>query len=137
MSTPHSFVGLDQVLSIGTTLSPNDLAPIEEIKDVEYSGSKTDLHDSSHSGSTAHTYINGLRDIGEMSFTANWLPGATEQEVLRALQGEVVLFTHELPDSLGTISGEGVLQSLDYSSSMEKTAELKGKIKVSGDLSFS
>jgi hypothetical protein len=48
-----------------------------------------------------------------------------------------VLFTHELPDSLGTISGEGVLQSLDYSSSMEKTAELKGKIKVSGDLSFS
>jgi hypothetical protein len=133
----HSFVGLGQVLNIGTSLSPDDTAAIEEIKDVEYSGSKTDLHDSSHAGSSAHTYINGLRDVGELSFTANWVPGATEQEALRSLQGTTVVFTHELPDSLGTITGEGVLQSLDYSSGMDKTAELKGKIKVSGDLSFS
>jgi hypothetical protein len=133
----HSFVGLDQTLSIGTpNSSPDDSAAIEEIKDVEYSGSKTDLHDSSHALSTAHTYINGLRDAGELTFTANWVPGATEQEALRGLQGSVVTFSHDLPDSMGTVTGEGLLQSLDYSSGMDKTAELKGKIKISGDVSF-
>jgi predicted secreted protein len=111
---------------------------IAEIQQVAFTGSKVDLADVTNvaSPNRRREYIATLIDSGELTFTANFIPGDSTQAGLRTTMdaAEAVNWQVVLPNSLGTLSFAGILTSLDRNLDFSKEAKLSAKIKITGPI---
>lgn len=114
----------------------SDVAEITELTPPQMS--RDDIDVTSHSSSDGYReFISGLRDGGEVSFKANWLPTNTTQDgttgLLESFNDNV---NHNwkiiLPNTLITISFSGFLTAFEPDLPIEEQAQLSGTIKVSG-----
>ncbi len=141
MSASNAFTGYDQTLSISDGGSPPIGGVISEVQSVDYSGSKVDLADVTHSKSPnrRREFKATLIDSGEVSFTANFIPGDSSQAALRSLMDAAapVHVVHTLPNSLGTRTFLAIIQSLDATTPFDKEAKLSCKLKVTGAITES
>src|SRR4051812_47426691 len=130
-------------LKLGNASSPESFATIAEVITLSQSGRKIDLIDVTNMDSTAvssltyREFIGGLADGGEISFTANYIPGNTTQEAFRtAFDGLLHNWQIVLPSSLGTWSFAGFVNSDDKDYAIDKQLTFSGKIKISGPDTF-
>ena len=132
MPASQAFSGYGLTLAILN--SPPDV--IAEIQQVAFSGSKVDLVDvtNTQSPNRRREFIATLIDSGELTFSANFVPGDATQALLRATMDAAVAVSWRvtLPDSLGTLTFLGIITSLDKSLDFSKEAKLTGKIKITG-----
>jgi predicted secreted protein len=138
MSQAFSFFGGD--VKLGDGMGTETFTAIEEVQTVEFTGSKVDLADVTHvhSPNRRREYIGTLIDSGELAFTANYIPGATQQGVLQTTMDAALPRNWEvvLPSSLGTLSFAGVITSIDRNLSFDKEAKLSVKVKVTGPIDY-
>jgi hypothetical protein len=131
--TTASFVGLGQQLEY------NGADIVDHITDVNYSGSKVDTADNTDTSAVNgyRTFIPGLLDAGECQVKGIWYPGDVSQEGLNTLKGTVATWIHTLPNSLGTVSFNGMVTGFDHTAPLDKAGEFTLKIKVSGPTTYS
>ncbi|HZQ25269.1 MAG TPA: phage tail tube protein [Terriglobales bacterium] len=138
MSASNAFTGYGQQISISDGGSPPVGGVISEVQSVDYSGSKVDLADVTHSKSPnrRREYKATLIDSGEVSFTANFIPSDSSQAALRTLMDAAapVTVVHTLPSTLGTRSFSAIIVSLDATTPFDKEAKLSCKLKVTGPI---
>jgi Lambda phage tail tube protein, TTP len=131
-------------LKLGNAGSPESFTAVAEVISLQQSGKKVDLIDvtnmdspASSVGLTFREFIGGLADGGEMSFTANYIPGNSSQEAFRtAFDGLLHNWQIVLPASLGTWSFAGFVSADDKDYQIDKQLTFSGKIKISGVDSF-
>lgn len=136
----QAFSGFGTELQLETSSSPFVFQTINEVQNIAFSGSKVDLVDVTNmqSPSAYREYLATLKDAGELTFTANFIPGDTTQVSLqtvfdsRAVQHWKVV----LPASLGEFDFDGILTMLDHDLQFDKEAKLSGKIKITGPNTF-
>jgi predicted secreted protein len=139
MSQAFSFYDGEVRLGDG---APSELfTAIAEVQSVEFTGSKVDLADVTHTKSPnrRREYIGTLIDSGELAFTANYIPGDTSQGTLQSVMDAAAPRNWEvvLPSSLGTLAFAGVITSIDKNLSFDKEAKLSVKVKITGPIDFS
>lgn len=114
----------------------SDVAEITELTPPQMS--RDDIDVTSHQSSDGYReFISGLRDGGEVSFKANWLPtNATHDGTTGLLESFNDNVNHNwkiiLPSTLITISFSGFLTAFEPDLPIEEQAQLSGTIKVSG-----
>lgn len=100
--------------------------------------SRDDIDVTSHQSSDGYReFISGLRDGGEVSFKANWLPtNSTHDGTTGLLETFNDNVNHNwkviLPNTLITIAFSGFLTAFEPDLPLEEQAQLSGTIKVSG-----
>jgi predicted secreted protein len=121
---------------------------ISEVQMVDFTGSKVDLVDVTHAQSpnARREYIATLIDDGEMTFTANFIPGDLTQTGLqtvysnRAVRDWRVLLPGATSPStvgpLGEFTFSGIVTSIDHGLPFDKEAKLSVKVKITGQLLF-
>ena len=113
-----------------------DVAEIVELTPPAMSRDEIDV--TSHNSADGYReFISGLRDGGEVSFKANWLPtNTTHDGTTGLLESFNDNANHNwkiiLPNSLITISFVGFLTAFEPDLPLEEQAQLSGTIKVSG-----
>ena len=113
-----------------------DVAEIVELTPPAMSRDEIDV--TSHNSADGYReFISGLRDGGEVSFKANWLPtNTTHDGTTGLLESFNDNANHNwkiiLPNSLITISFVGFLTAFEPDLPLEDQAQLSGTIKVSG-----
>ena len=139
MTTSSAIWAYGSALQLGdgaTSESFTSIAEIVELTPPQMSRDEIDV--TSHSSSDGYReFIAGLRDGGEVSFKANWLPTNSTQDgttgLLECFNDNV---NHNwrvvLPSSLITISFSGFLTAFEPDLPLEEQAQLSGTIKVSG-----
>lgn len=114
----------------------SDVAEIVELTPPSMSRDEIDV--TSHQSSDGYReFISGLRDGGEVSGKANWLPtNATHDGTTGLLESFNDNVNHNwkiiLPNSLITISFSGFLTAFEPDLPIEEQAQLSFTIKVSG-----
>jgi hypothetical protein len=133
--TTANFVGEGQQIEYDGTIE----YILAHISDVTYSGSKVDTADNTDASAVDgyRTFLPALKDAGDCTVKAFWYPGEPSQEGLETIKGEIVTWTHTLPQSLGTLTFSGMVTSTDHSAPLDKAAELTVKIKISGPVTYS
>lgn len=140
MPASQAFSGYGLTLAIETDAmsSPPVFSTIAEIQQVAFSGSKVDLVDvtNTQSPNRRREFIATLIDSGELTFSANFIPGDTSQADLRDTMdlAAAVNWLVTLPNSLGTLAFAGIITSLDKSLDFSKEAKLTGKVKITGPI---
>ena len=126
-------------LQIGDGAVSEAFADVAEILELTPpSMSRDDIDVTSHNSSDGYReFIAGMRDGGEVSFKANWLPtNATHDNTTGLLESFNDNASHNwkiiLPSSLITISFVGFLTAFEPDLPLEEQAQLSGTIKVSG-----
>jgi predicted secreted protein len=132
-----AFWAYGSALKRGDGGSPEAFTAIAEI--IELSGpamSRDDIDVTSHQSSDGYReFIPGLRDGGEVTFTANYLPtNSTQDDSTGLLEGfnsdTTENFRLVLPNSLGYISFVGFLTAYEPDTPVEEQGQLSGTIKV-------
>ena len=126
-------------LQLGDGATTEVFTSIAEITELTPpSMSRDDIDVTSHSSPDGYReFIAGMRDGGEVSFKANWLPTNATHDFTTGL-GETFddNVTHNwkiiLPNSIVTISFSGFLTAFETDTPLEEQATLTGTIKVSG-----
>ncbi len=134
----QAFPGRSTVLEAFDILaSPQANAQIAEVKTINFTGSKYDLADVTNMQSgTFREWLPTLADSGELSFTANYIPGDTSQSHLTSFfnNANLIAWTVVLPLGLGNITFSGYVVSIDRDIPIDKEATLNVKIKVTGKI---
>jgi len=114
---------------------------ITEAQTAQFSGSKADLADVTHFQSPQgfREFIATLVDAGDVSCTANYLPHDANQATLQILFNEQTKASWQmvLPNTLGILSFDGFVSSLDRDISFDKEIKLSFKIKITGPVVYS
>lgn len=108
---------------------------LAEIREVNFTGSKYDLADVTHYQSgNFREWLTTLADSGEVSFTGNYIPSDTSQQSLLSFfnTGVLIAWKVTLPNSLGTITFNAYVQSLEHNLPIDKQATITGKLKITG-----
>lgn len=127
------------ILQLGDGATPEVFTAIAEITELTPPQmSRDDIDVTSHQSSDGYReFISGLRDGGEVSFKANWLPTNSTHDgttgLLETFNDDV---NHNwkviLPNTLITIAFSGFLTAFEPDLPIEEQAQLSGTIKVSG-----
>ncbi len=127
------------LLQLGDGASPEVFTSVAEITELTPPAmSRDDIDVTSHQSSDGYReFISGLRDGGEVSFKANWLPTNSTHDgttgILETFNDDV---NHNwkiiLPNTLITIAFSGFLTAFEPDLPLEEQAQLSGTIKVSG-----
>jgi predicted secreted protein len=117
------------------------IAEITELTPPNESRDDIEVSNMSSSNGTRE-FISGWRDGGEVTFKANWLPTNSTQDKttgLRATYNDNLNHNWQivLPGSVLTISFAGHLSTLESELPLDGAATLSGKIKVSGEITYS
>ncbi len=134
-----AFWAYGSTLQLGDGATSEAFTSIAEITELTPpSMSRDDIDVTSHSSPDGYReFIAGMRDGGEVSFKANWLPTNATHDFTTGL-GETFNdnVTHNwkiiLPDSVVAISFAGFLTAFETDTPLEEQATLSGTIKVSG-----
>lgn len=126
----------------GTTISFQTnpsvaFAPLAEIKEINFTGAKYDLADvTNYSSGNFREWLTTLADSGEVSFTGNYIPSDVSQQSLLAFfnAGTLVSWKVTLPNSLGVITFQAYVQSLEHNLPIDKQATISGKLKITGEV---
>jgi predicted secreted protein len=114
----------------------SDIAEITELTPPQMS--RDDIDVTSHSSSDGYReFISGLRDGGEVTGKANWLPtNATHDDHTGMLASFNDDSNHNwrivLPNSLVTIAFRGFVTAFEPDLPLEEQAQLSFTIKISG-----
>lgn len=126
-------------LQIGDGGTPEVFSDVAEILELTPpSMSRDDIDVTSHQSADGYReFISGLRDGGEVTFKANWLPtNSTHDGATGVLESFNDNANHNwkiiLPGSLITISFVGFLTAFEPDLPIEEQAQLSCTIKVSG-----
>lgn len=137
--TSSAFWAYGSTLQLGDGATPEVFTSIAEIVELTPPQmSRDEIDVTSHSSSDGYReFIAGLRDGGEVSFRANWLPtNATHDGTTGLLETFNDNVTHNwkiiLPNTLATISFSGFLTAFEPDTPLEEQGQLSGTIKVSG-----
>ncbi len=137
--TSSAFWAYGSTLQLGDGATPEVFTSIAEIVELTPPQmSRDEIDVTSHSSSDGYReFIAGLRDGGEVSFKANWLPtNATHDGTTGLLETFNDNATHNwkiiLPNTLATISFSGFLTAFEPDTPLEEQGQLSGTIKVSG-----
>lgn len=134
-----AFWAYGSTLQLGDGANPEvftSIAEITELKPPQMSRDEIDV--TSHSSSDGYReFIAGLRDGGEVTFQANWLPtNSTHDATTGLLETFNDNVTHNwkivLPNTLATITFSGFLTAFEPDLPLEEQGQLSGTIKVSG-----
>lgn len=127
------------ILQLGDGATPEVFTAIAEITELTPPQmSRDDIDVTSHQSSDGYReFISGLRDGGEVTFKANWLPtNSTHDGTTGLLETFNDNDTHNwkviLPNTLITIAFSGFLTAFEPDLPIEEQAQLSGTIKVSG-----
>jgi predicted secreted protein len=122
-----NFVGVGQTISYSGT-------PLLHTTDVTYGANKVDTADNtdSQSAGSYRTFLPALKDAGDCTIKGVWYPGETSQEGLETIKGTIVQWVHTLPNSLGTITFQGMITGVDHTAPLDKAADYTVKVKISG-----
>jgi hypothetical protein len=127
------------ILQLGDGATPEVFTAIAEITELTPPQmSRDDIDVTSHQSSDGYReFISGLRDGGEVSFKANWLPtNSTHDGTTGLLETFNDNVNHNwkviLPNTLITIAFSGFLTAFEPDLPIEEQAQLSGTIKVSG-----
>ena len=132
-----AFVARGTVISYETQTSIGFL-PLAEIKSIDFSGAKYDLADiTNYESGNFREWITTLADSGEVSFSGNYIPGDASQAALLGFfnAGTLVAWKVQLPNSLGTITFNAFVSSLEHNLPLDKEATITGKLKITGAVS--
>jgi predicted secreted protein len=126
------------LLQMSETLAGTYVSIAEITELTPPSMSADDIDVTSHSSPDGwREKIKGLKDGGEVSFKANWLPTDTTHDgttgLYEAFKSKYNKFWKiVLPDSIATISFAGGLTAFEPDLPLEEQATLSGTIVVSG-----
>jgi predicted secreted protein len=137
----NAFTGYGLFVKVGDGATPTEnFTAVNEVQTASFSGAKVDTIDVTHAQSPnrRREFIGTLIDSGELQFTANYIPQDATQLSLQALMDGALLHNWKvvLPNSLGTFSFAGLINSIDRNLDFSKEAKLTCKIKISGTVSF-
>lgn len=116
--------------------APTVFTSIEEVTNIQQSGSKQDDLDATSMDSTggAREYVPGLLDFGSLQIDYLFVPEATGQQALVAMGRVSVNWKITLPDDAGEITFKGhVSDPSTLNLPMDKLGTRTVKIKVSGE----
>jgi len=117
-------------------LSPETFTELAEVQTIQRSGSKSDLVDVTNMQSVGgyREYLATLRDAGDVSFTANYIPKDLTQTELQSLFDGATLRNWQivLPEDLGYWAFKAYVQSNDYDLPHDKEGKISGKLKITG-----
>lgn len=127
------------ILKLGNGAATEVFSEIAEITELKPPAMSKDAIDvTSHDSSDGYReFISGMRDGGEVTFKANWLPNnATHDETTGLLESfndnDLHNWEIDLPGSILTIAFSGFLTAFEPDLPIEEQAQLSGTIKVSG-----
>lgn len=134
-----AFWAYGSTLQIGDGASPEVFTSIAEITELTPpSMERDDIDVTSNSSSDGYReFIPGMRDGGEVEFTANWLPtNATHDATTGVLSTFNDNAVHNwkivLPNTLATISFAGFVTAFETELPLEEQGKMTCTIKVSG-----
>lgn len=137
--TSSAFWAYGSTLQLGDGATPEVFTSIAEITSLTPPQmSRDDIDVTSHSSSDGYReFIGGLRDGGEVSLEANWLPtNSTHDASTGLLETFNDNVTHNwkivLPSTLATISFSGFITAFEPELPLEEQGKLSVTIKVSG-----
>jgi hypothetical protein len=110
---------------------------IPEVQSCEFTGSKVDLADVTHTKSPnrRREFLGTLVDNGDFGGTANLIPGNTIQTDLFALMNTVDTINWRVTTEGGaTYDFAGILVTADRSLPFDKEMKLTFKVKVTGEI---
>jgi predicted secreted protein len=109
--------------------------PLAEIKNINFSGAKYDLADTTnYESGNFREWLPTLADSGECSFEGNYIPGDPSQASLLNFfnNGTLVLWQVTLPNNLGQITFKAFVNSLEHNLPLDKEATISVKLKITG-----
>lgn len=127
------------VLQRGNGAGPEVFSDVAEIVDFDGPSGESSEIDVTHLNSTAREYLLGLRDEGEISFTANLVPQDVQQKGLRADRDNKVLrnFKIILTDVADTtLSFAAFVKSFGISGSTDDKVVANFTLRVSGAVTW-
>jgi len=137
--TSSAFWAYGSILQAGDGATPEVFTSVAEITElVPPAMSKDSIDVTNHGSSDGYReFIPGMRDGGEVSFKANWLPtNATHDGTTGLLESfnddELHNWKIIAPDTLITIAFSGFLTAFEPDTPLEGQGTLSGTIKVSG-----
>jgi predicted secreted protein len=137
--TSSAFWAYGSTLYAGDGSTPPVYTAVAEITELTPPAmSKDSIDVTSHASSDGYReFISGMRDAGEVSFKANWLPTNVTHDGTTGLlesfnDDELHLWRVVAPDTLITIEFYGFLTAFEPDLPLEEQAQLSGTIKVSG-----
>lgn len=130
---PQPFVGYGLSVTFGSGSPPTDLAGITG---VTFSGDKVATEKTTNMATPngTDTFIASTDDPGTCDIKCWLLPGDSSQEALKTAKEAKALvpFTVTLPNSLGTRTFEGIVESATPAFPLEKNCTIDFKVKLSG-----
>jgi predicted secreted protein len=139
----NAFAPIGSILEVASG-SPPTFTAIAEIQTIQRTGSKLDLVDVTNMQSIDgyREYLATLRDAGDVSFSGNYIPNDSTQQMLQTLFDGATLSDWQIvlpPDesqgfetSLGTWAFSAYVQSNDYDLPHDKEGKISGKLKITG-----
>jgi len=134
-----AFWAYGSILQAGDGATPEVFTAVAEITElVPPAMSKNSIDVTSHASSDGYReFIPGMRDGGEVSFKANWLPTNVTHDGTTGLlesfnDDDLHNWKIIAPDTLITIAFSGFLTAFEPDLPLEEQAQLSGTIKVSG-----
>jgi len=134
-----AFWAYGSTLQLGDGATTETFTSIAEITELTPpSMSRDDIDVTSHTSADGYReFISGMRDAGEVTFKANWLPTNSTQD---ATTGILESFNDNanhnwkiiLPNTLITISFSGFITAFEPDLPIEEQGQLSCTIKVSG-----
>jgi len=137
--TTSAFWAYGSQLQLGDGASPEVFSAIAEI--TELSGPKMErdaIEVTNHQSADGYKeFIAGMRDGGEVTIKANWLPNNATQDETTGLNSKFNLNTTQnwkiiLPSSIATISFAGFLTAFEPDTPLTEQGVLDCTIKVTG-----
>lgn len=132
------------ILQLGDGATSEAFTAIAEIVELVPPNASRDSIDVTNHSSTggSREFIPGMRDWGEVSFTANWLPtNATHDGTTGLLEtfndDDLHNWRIVLPDTVATLAFSGFLTAFEPELPLDDKASLSGTIKISGVVTVS
>lgn len=142
--TSSAFWAFGSILQLGNGATPEVFSAIAEITElVPPKMSKDSIEVTNHDSTNAwREFLPGMRDGGEVTLTANWLPtNATQDGTTGILESFTDDDNHNwkiiAPDTIITISFSGHVTAFEPELPMEEQGKLSVTIKISGPVTFS
>ena len=143
----NAFSGRGSVLQYSTNPPSVPYTPLSEIKNIQFSGAKYDLADVTNMESgNFKEWLPTLADSGDLSFTGNFIPNDPTEDALIGFFNNATLVSFEvvLPaapaqgyeTSLGTFAFKAYVSSIDRSIEVSKEGTITGKLKITGQVSY-
>lgn len=142
----QAFAGRASQLQYTTNLSVAYVV-LSEIKTISFSGSKYDLADVTNmQSSNFREWLPTLADSGDLAFTGNLIPNDVTEAALIGFFNTATLVNWKVvlppnaaqgyPTSLGNFTFLGYVSSIDRTVPVDKEGSLSGKIKITGQVSY-